>query len=194
MVMLDKRRASLWIKIGALLIVVAFVVAYIPALMDADVGSFFSSIFKGTPAGTTAEEGANQAQIDSLKEAIKKDPKDLQSIIQLGNLYYDTGDYKNAVTYYEMALAIDPKDYNVMTDMGSAYFALNNLDKALEVFQKVNQEQPDHALAWYNLGVVYKAKGDTANMRFAWERYLALEPTGEQADKVRQELAGSGGQ
>lgn len=192
MVMLDKRRASLWIKIGALLIIVAFIVAYIPSLMNADFSSFLSSIFKGTPTG--AKDAQTQEQITTLKAAIKENPKDIPSLVQLGNVYYDSGKFKEAILYYQKSLELDSKNYEVMTDMGSAYFALNNLDKALEVFQKVNQERPDHAMAWFNLGVVYKAKGDTQNMRFAWERYLALEPTGEQADMVRQELSGASSQ
>lgn len=192
MVMLDKRRTSLWIKIGALIIVVAFVAAYIPSLMNADFSSFLSSIFKGTPTG--AENAQVQTQINNLKAAIKKNPKDIPSLVQLGDIYYDAGDYKNAITYYEKSLKLDPKNYDVLTNLGSSYFKLNNLDKTLQVFQKVNQERPDQAMAWFNLGVVYKAKGDTPNMRFAWERYLALEPTGEQADMVRQELSGASSQ
>ena len=78
--------------------------------------------------------------------------------------------------------------------MGAAYFALGQNDKALETFKLATQLNPNHAMAWYNLGVVYKAKGDIANLKFAWSRFLAIQPTGEQADRVRKELSQLGQQ
>lgn len=187
MIMLNKARASIWVKVGAILITLSFVLALMPALSAAGLGDLVKSIFQGS-SGSSGET-QNQAAIVQLKDKVKKNPKDVKSLIELGNTYYDSGKYQNAITYYQKSLEINPKDYDVLTDMGAAYNASGQAEKALEIFKQVTAEKPDHAMAWYNQGIIYKAKNDTANMRFAWERFLALQPTGAQADNVRSELA-----
>jgi tetratricopeptide (TPR) repeat protein len=189
MIMLNKARASLWVKIGAILITASFVLALMPALSAAGLGDMFKSLFQGTSGSST--ETQSQAAIIKLKDKLKSNPKDVASLVALGNAYYDLGKFQQAITYYTQSLAIDPKNYDVTTDMGAAYNALGQTDKALEIFKQVTGEKPDQAMAWYNMGVVYKAKNDTPNMRFAWERFLAIQPTGTQADNVRSELSAS---
>lgn len=186
MIMLDKARASLWIKIGAVIIIFAFVLAYIPLASTGALGDFFRSIFQ---SGSSSQTGQAQANIILLKEKLKKNSKDIKTLDALGNAYYDQQKFQEAIVYYQMSLALKPDDYSVMTDMGACYFALKQTDKALEIFKKVTSDKPDQVMAWYNLGIVYKSKNDTPNMRFAWERFLALQPTGQQADQVRQQLS-----
>lgn len=187
--MLDKARASVWIKVGAIVIVVAFILAYIPSLNMGAMGDLFTSIFQSS--GTQAQDAETQARIIQLKNKINKTPKSVtaKEYIELGNLYYDSQKYQNAITYYEKGLKLDPKNYDALTDMGASYFALKQNDKALTIFQQVITEKPDQAMAWFNMGVIYQAKNDTPNMKFAWERYLAIQPTGNQADQVRSQLS-----
>jgi len=186
MIMLDKKRASVWVKIGAIVVASAFVITLIPAVSGGDLSGFFKSMFQGTSGQTV--DSQTQARVDELKSMLEQDSKNTGILVELGNLYFDAGDFKSAITYYQKLLDIDKDNYDVMTDMGAAYNALNDNDKAMELFKKVVTESPDHEMAWYNLGVVYGAKNDAANKRFAWERYLALQPTGELADQIRQDL------
>ncbi len=188
MIMLDKARASVWIKVGAVVIVLAFILAYIPSLNIGAMGDLFTSIFQG---GSSSTDSQTQAKIIQLKDKINKTPKKAtaKDYIDLANLYYDTQKYQNAITYYEQGLKLDPKNYDALTDLGASYFALKQNDKALEIFRQVTAEKPDQAMAWFNMGVVYQAKNDTPNMKFAWERFLALQPTGDLADQVRTQLS-----
>jgi tetratricopeptide (TPR) repeat protein len=191
MIMLDKARASVWIKVGAIVIVLAFILAYIPSLNIASFGTLFKSIFQ--TSGTSATDDQTQARILQLKDKIKKTPKSAtaKDYIELGNLYYDSRKYAPAITYYEQGLKLDPKDYDAWTDLGASYYAQKQTDKALAVFQQVTTEKPDQAMAWFNMGVVYQAKSDKPNMKFAWDRFLALQPTGTLADQVRSQLSQS---
>jgi tetratricopeptide (TPR) repeat protein len=192
MIMLDKARASVWIKVGAIIIVLAFILAYLPSFSFGAIGDIFNSIFQSS--GTTATDTQTQARILELKDKINKTPKAVSAkeYIELGNLYYDTQKYQNAITYYEKGIALDPKNYEAMTDLGASYYAIQQTDKALAIFQQVTAGKPDLAMAWFNMGIVYQAKNDTPNMKFAWERYLALQPTGAQADQVRSQLSQTG--
>lgn len=188
MIMLDKARASVWIKVGAIVIVLAFILAYIPSLNIGAIGDLFTSFFQG---GAGSTDSQTQAKILQLKNKINKAPKQAaaKDYFDLANLYYDTQKYQNAITYYEQGLKLDAKNYDAMTDLGASYFALKQYDKALEIFRQVTAEKPDQAMAWFNMGVVYQAKNDTPNMKFAWERFLAIQPTGGLADQVRTQLS-----
>src|SRR5580704_9594787 len=52
-----------------------------------------------------------------LLEAVNKNPKDYESLIQLGNVFYDGRQFPNAIQYYDRALAIHPENPDVRTDM-----------------------------------------------------------------------------
>jgi tetratricopeptide (TPR) repeat protein len=190
MIMLDKERAGVWIKIGAALLAAVFVISIGGEVFQQGLvgfGGFVKSIFQGTTGTTT--DTANQAKIIQLKAKVDKNPKDVTSLTDLGNAYFDSGKYQNAISTYQQVLKLNPKAYEVMTDMGVAYNALGQNDKALEIFKGVTGADPTLANAWYNLGVIYKGKNDVPNMKFAWTRFLTLSPTGTQADQVRTELA-----
>lgn len=182
MVLLDKRRTALWIKIGASLLALTFILSFIPALRDEGARDFFKSLF------VAGGEPTQQQEILKLKQVLEKNPKDLASLIGLGNLYYDTGKPAEAITYYQRALDIDPKNVDVRVDMGTCYFELKDYDKAMEAFTTATEQKPDHATAWYNMGVVFRTKGDQVSTKYAWTRFLAVEPTGDRADQVRREL------
>lgn len=186
MIMLDKRRASIFIKIGAVILALVFIISFIPVGWQSLRGGSLTSFFKSLLGG---KRGQMEVEIERLEKIIKTDPKNLSVLVQLGNNYYDIGEYAKAVKYYNRALVIDASNVDVRVDMGAAYFALGQHDKALEAFKLATQLNPDHAMAWYNMGVVYKAKGDIPNLKFAWGRFLAIQPTGEQADRVRKELS-----
>lgn len=182
--LLDKRKASLFIKIAAIILVFTFVMWFVAGVVTAPGG--FRGLFGGASPSPAQEK---RDEITRLEEALRADPQNLEILISLGNKYYDTSQYEQAIKYYSRALTIDPKNVDVRVDIGSSYFSLKQYDKALETFKTATEINPNHVNAWYNLGVVYKAKGDVAGTRLAWERFLALKPKGAEADRVRMELS-----
>ena len=116
-------------------------------------------------------------------------PRDLNSLIRLGNLYYDHGRYQNAVEYYGRALEIDPNNPNVRTDRGTSYWNLGQTDAAIGEFKKSLEVDPNHAQTLYNLGLVYlRGKNNHEEARIAWKLLLATNPDYPDRAKVEQEL------
>jgi predicted TPR repeat methyltransferase len=69
--------------------------------------------------------------------------------------------------------------------------ALHNLGddaRARKEMERVTREQPGHANAWFNLGVVAGSMGDKKTAIRAWEQYLKLDPSGERSAGIREEL------
>ncbi len=126
----------------------------------------------------------------SLKAAYAANPKDLDAIVRLGNLYYDASRFKDAVEWYGRALDLDSGNVDVRTDRGTSYWNLGLADSAIAEFQKALVLNPTHPQTLYNLGVVYlNGKNNSQEARKAWEKLLATNPNYPDRAKVQQELA-----
>ena len=126
----------------------------------------------------------------SLKSMLQSNPGDLNALIPLGNLYYDSGKFAEAVQYYGKALAADPNNVNVRTDLGTCYWNLGQADAAIGEFQKSLGVNPSHAQTLYNLGIVYlHGKNNAVEARKTWERLLATNPNYAERARLEQMLA-----
>jgi tetratricopeptide (TPR) repeat protein len=139
------------------------------------------------PPGIDSFEAASKIQ--TLKEIVKKDPKNLAAWVELGNLYFDTNQPKEAIEAYRQYLVSKPDNPDVRTDMGIMYRKLGQFDRAIEEFRKAAQSDPKHANSRYNIGIVLlHDKEDIKGAIKAWEEYLKVEPQGEKADRVRAQM------
>ncbi len=128
--------------------------------------------------------------IDEYRTILAEDPDNLATLIALGNAYYDSGDWRNAITSYERALQIDPRNADVRTDMGTSYRNLGYYDRALFEYRVVLEYDPSHLYARFNMGVVYA--NDKKNYQAAiheWEEILKLSPNYPQAELLRSNIA-----
>jgi len=117
-------------------------------------------------------------------------PKNLDALIQLGNLYYDQGQHLQAVEWYGKALDIDPRNPNVRTDRGTSYWNLNRPDEAIAEFRKSLDVDPGHAQTLYNLGLVYlQGKNNIVEAKKAWQKLLAANPNYPNRADIERQLA-----
>jgi len=129
------------------------------------------------------------SQIQTLKEIVKKDPKNLPAWVELGNLYFDTNQPKEAIEAYSRYLAVKPDNPNVRTDMGIMYRKLGQFDRTLEEFRKAAQSDPKHVNSRYNIGLVLlHDKEDIRGAIKAWEDYLKVDPNSERAIRVKEKI------
>jgi cytochrome c-type biogenesis protein CcmH/NrfG len=129
------------------------------------------------------------SKIQSLKDIVKKDPKNLPAWVELGNLYFDSGEPKEAIEAYRQYLAVKPDNPDVRTDMGIMYRALGEFDRAIEEFKKAAQSDPKHINSRYNIGIVLlHDKQDIKGAIKAWEEYLKVDPKSERAERVKAQM------
>jgi cytochrome c-type biogenesis protein CcmH/NrfG len=135
--------------------------------------------------GPTHSAEALQPIAAPLLMAIKADPKNVQALVELGNLYYDNHVYPQAIEYYTRALELKPDDVGVRTDLGTAYWYSGFADKAVAEYAKSLKLQPTHAQTLFNLGIVrMDGLNDPAGAIAAWEKLLATNPTYPEKDRV----------
>lgn len=148
---------------------------------------------KEAPQGTGGGEAINLDafhEIENYKEILRKDPNNLQALINIGNLYYDTRQDLLAIEHYRRALSLDPRNVNVRTDMAVCYRRSGNPDKAIEELKKVISIDPRHPQSRYNLGVILiHDKNDIEGGIQAWEGLLENIPEYRYRDSLKAEIA-----
>ena len=90
----------------------------------------------------------------ALRAAADEAPDDVESRVDLGNLYHEARRFEDAVPWFEAALALDPDLVEVSTDLGVAYFYLGAVDRALAQFDRSLEIDPAHAGTLLNIGIV----------------------------------------
>ena len=135
--------------------------------------------------GAPSPEMLDQAAAPLLAK-LQSNPKDFDTLRQLGNIYYDGQAYPQAIEYYTKALQIVPKNPDVMTDLGTAYWYTGDPDKAIEEYQKSLAIRPNYPNTLMNLGVVkWQGKKDPAGAVQVWEQLLKTNPNYELRDQVQ---------
>lgn len=114
------------------------------------------TVYKLKPA--EAPPRAEHAQLGEMAAALEaevaRDPNNREAWIQLGNIYFDTGEPKKAIVAYEKALALDPGNADVLTDLGVMYQRDGQPDRAVASFDRAISADPSHETARFNKGVV----------------------------------------
>lgn len=143
------------------------------------------------PVGGQAPMNPMQSQdeVKLLKEALQKDPKNVNGWIKLGNTMMDTSRYPEAVEAYGKALEIDPKNIDVRVDMGTCYRYSGRPDMAVKEYRKALESNPNHLNAHRNLGVTLAQDfKDNAQAIKEFEKVLQLAPNHPDAAVLRQEI------
>lgn len=116
-------------------------------------------------------------KIADLEQQVLADPKNAGSWAALGNLYFDTGQAKQAASAYERSLALAPDNADVLTDLGIMYRETGAFEKAVASFRKAGAIKPDHENAFFNEGVVlYYDLHRKDEAVAAWKQLLAVNP------------------
>lgn len=144
----------------------------------------------GAPAAQQAMP-LDTARVQALQTVAEGDPKNVESRVQLGNMFFDAEQYPQAITWYEQALALTPADPNVSTDLGVAYYYTNQPDRALKQFEQSLAANPRHTKTLLNVGIVRAfGKNDLAGAAKAWEEVVAISPDSPEGQAAKKGLEG----
>ena len=185
--------------------------AYVLAAFCLVLGVALGYLFRGSAspaaaqasASTTAQPGtdSNRQQAAEAKaaleqatapllEAVKRNPNDYETLVKLGNAFYDGQQFPNAIQYYERALALHPENPDVRTDMGTAYWYTGDADKAVAAMETSLKYRPGHPQTLFNLGWVrWQGKADAKGAVEAWQQLLKSNPDYPQKEQVKQYIA-----
>jgi tetratricopeptide (TPR) repeat protein len=149
----------------------------------------------GQPTDSAAAAAAPQldtAKVGAAMQRISADPKDVTALKELGDLYFQAGDYPTAIEWEAKALEVDPKDVTALLALGAAQFNSGDAKGAKTNWEKVVTLDARNAEAHYDLGFlalsVEPVDMDTAKAE--WQKVVDIDPTSELAKSVSTHLEG----
>lgn len=156
--------------------------------------------------GPEASLGARQAQAqeifqravsleekqDAIPEAIALYEQILQilpthapSCINLGTIYYNRRQFRQAEQYYRRATEADPEYALAFFDLGNVLDELHRLDDSISAYQSALKLLPQYADAHYNLALAYERKGEKRRALRHWLSYVRLDTVGPWAGHAK---------
>lgn len=112
-----------------------------------------------------------------LLERLKHDPNNAGLLVQLGDVYMRTHQFKDAADFYGRSLKIDPTNAGVRSDLASVLYYTGDVDGALAQLQKALKYDARNGAALFNLGMIrWQGKKDGNGAVAAWEGLLKTNP------------------
>lgn len=144
------------------------------------------SIYKASSIGTdragivdTSQRITEQqsARMLQLEREVEKNPENMATWLELGNLYFDTGKYQDAIRTYNQYLSHDPSNADVWTDIGVMYRRAGDPEQAISSFDKAISLNPQHEQARFNKGIVLLHDiGDREAALQTWQELIKINP------------------
>jgi tetratricopeptide (TPR) repeat protein len=97
--------------------------------------------------------GYYQEAIDDYTQALRLNPKNVESLTNRGWVYAQLGYYLKAFQDYDLALIVKPDCQIAYMNRGLSYMGCENYQKAINDFQQVIEINPLHADAYHNKGL-----------------------------------------
>ena len=126
--------------------------------------------------------GDFEAAIAAYQDALTESPDNTDALKALAEALVAGGQPAAALPIYEQLLAADDADVTTLYNLGVAHMHLAQYDKAVTAYVALlNEADPDHTPALFNLAVAYQAMGQLGDARDTWERHLALDSENAEA-------------
>jgi cytochrome c-type biogenesis protein CcmH/NrfG len=189
--LLDRKRIRKWARWVALILAIIFCVGAVGIGVGSGVGGMnVLDAFSCTNANTTQTTLTQDSRITALLAEVAKDPKNITNLQALATAYADNNDFTNQAKYLEQVITVDPTQEAVYFRLASVYMSsLSDYTSAVTVLNKAQAKFPNDANAYLQLGLAQRGTGNTAAATMAWQKYLSMDPNGDQAAAIKQALA-----
>lgn len=154
-----------------------------PARKQLDTDAIRQAVFLSQRAASLASAGQYKEAIERYRQALKIWPYLTKGWAEIGRIYLDMKDYRRAQISLERAVQNDPGAPDTLNDLGVAHLFQNNLDKALDLFQAVNEIDPSYPQSYFNIALCHLARNEQGEAIQHLRQYLRLRPDDPRALK-----------
>ncbi len=135
--------------------------------------------FLKQPTPEPAEEQAAEPVTDHKDAQFEPDTKNAHVWNELGNVYFDTGAYEEAVTAYTRAIELDVRFAWPYSNLALTYVQKEKYEEAVLLYQRsieLFDTDKDKAVTFNRLGNVYRRMNDYDNAIASYQRADELDP------------------
>ena len=105
-------------------------------------------------------EGDSATAVDLIKSAIKRNPQIAIFRNNLGNIYFNRGEFFEAGKSFAAALKINPNYLEAQFNLANVQYQLNEVVSAKNIYKQIILSNPDFIPAITNLIEIYLESGD----------------------------------
>jgi len=117
-----------------------------------------------------------QKASDNCARSLALNPKLAEAHTCLGNFYYGTGKYTEAIEQYQRALDINPESDYALGQLADAYQKLSNPAAAEAAYKKAIEIRPDYWGLYSGLGAIYASQARYSNAAEMFQKAIQLSP------------------
>ncbi len=144
----------------------------------------YSLVFLG---GIADDDGKYRLALDYYQRAIKFMPENFYAHYNMALTYRHMGKYLEAIDELKIAKKINPDLIDISVLQGEMQYEMSDLPGAQETLEGIVQKNKD-AMAFYNLGLVYKKEGKLAQAKAAFIQALEAPGSPEAVFKSAAQL------
>ncbi len=127
--------------------------------------------------------------IEAYGKAVELDPNSAGALVNLGTIYFNAHQWKEAERYYTQAIEVDPDYALAHFDLANLCDERGNHALALEHYLTALRLSPSYADAHYNIALLYQSMKQPMKAVHHWLAYLKLDPSSSWSTIARRELA-----
>jgi tetratricopeptide (TPR) repeat protein len=127
--------------------------------------------------------------IAAYQKAAEIDPTSAGALVNLGTVYFNARDWREAERYYRKAVEVDPEYALAHFNLGNLYDERGDRSGALDHYLAAIRIHPRYADAHYNIALLYQSMGQPLKAVRHWKAYLTMDPNSAWAAIARRELA-----
>lgn len=123
-----------------------------------------------------------ERQIQRLLNDLRRSPKNIYLLSNLGNTYLSIGEFDKAIEYFERALDINEDFRLAMVSLAKSYMIQDKPDEALKIYLEYARKYPNDAKALIDLTHVYLRLEKLDEARATIEKSISLKPDNPNAN------------
>jgi tetratricopeptide (TPR) repeat protein len=110
------------------------------------------------------ELGSYETSEEVIKKRLKQSPKEVWLYVEYGNVLEKQDKTAEAAKQFEKAVDVLPAEQGEIMKLANSFVNLNKFDFAARTYEKGNKLLKDDLMFSYELGEIYKQKGDVKKM------------------------------
>jgi cytochrome c-type biogenesis protein CcmF len=187
------RRMGLYVLVGIVAVAIIGGGAYLMGHASGSNVPGVSGPLENTAAATPSPTASpvDKAAVAALMQKVATNPQDAKSLLALGDIYFNSADYKNAGDFYKKVVVVEPRNDAAWVAVGASAFNSGNDKDAQAAWEKAITVNPKNAEAHYDLGFLYLSSTppQEAKAKAEWQQVIAIDPKSDLAKTVESHLA-----
>lgn len=126
----------------------------------------------------------SEQRIETLKSQLFDNPDNLELLSALGDAYFESQRYIEAIGVYEKAIKVDPKSADSFNDLALSQFYTGNNEAALASATKAVEADPVYKHGWLTKGFILMTLGRLDEAAVALKKVKELDIGGRLAEEA----------